>query len=112
MIFLILPDVKMILLPQIQLEPVPVCVTGRFRSWLTVVIALDILGRKSLGGVGCLVLMRKHKRYFVGFDCCGELVDQNVDPRSGSWFWREPWTNIGRGPGTERIEMLARFSRP
>jgi hypothetical protein len=49
---LILPDVKMILLPQTQLEPVPVCVTGQFRSWLTVVIALDMLGRKSLGGVG------------------------------------------------------------
>ena len=41
--------------------------------------------------------MRKHKHDLVGFGYCGELVDQNVDLRSSSWFWRDPWTDIGKG---------------
>lgn len=69
----------MIVFPQTQLEPVPVCAIGQFRSWVTVDCFGHTREKVSRRCRGYLVLVRRHKHNFVGLGCCGGLVDRNVD---------------------------------
>jgi hypothetical protein len=73
----------MIVFPQTQLEPVPVCAIGQFRSWVTVDCFGHTREKVSRRCRGYLVLVRRYEHNFVGLGCCGGRVDRNVDLGSG-----------------------------